>query len=323
MTISNLNSDNCKVQWVPGANTKQGCNFVTFYPPTAPSLHLISDPTLLFSYQFNSFGNAQNITVQLLPGQQILSSTLTYDLQSITLQLSNLQPNQKQRLSFAPFYFQCTGQTPVSNSSSLKVGDYTLTFAIANTGQHPDGWCNQIGDKTYLCTLNFNNNTNGPSSNGTGSGMKDPSPTPLYTGEAPYCWPSWFPNDTKSHASGKYDYYCGFFQKTIQDMTSLTNSKGYTFTFTSIDPSKNQDGWCQNASGNNTYLCTLESGNNNNIHLTQGDGSSMKHGSPQPLTTGQLPFCKPSWMSSPSNPNPQPHTAGRYNYYCGFFKQGV
>ena len=176
-------------------------------------------------------------------------------------------------------------------------------------------------DKTYLCSLRSNQTIN-LSENGNGSSMMEGSSKPLYEGELPYCWPSWFPNPPSTPAP--YSYYCGFFQKALQDVSSLSlkNSQNYTFRFTVADPSKNQDGWCNTTSDSKTYLCSLEFGNAKNVHLSEGvDGSSIMNGSPKPLSESQIPFCWPSWFANPpANPTPQPHTAGQYNYYCGFFK---
>lgn len=333
LTLKNLSGNNCKAQWNPAANiAKKGCNFLTYYPPTNPRYHLMSDPTLAFWFQFNSFGgNNKNIPLQLLPNQSTLSSALLYDLQSITFQLSTLQDNQKTTLSLAPFYFQCTGQNSSDVSSQLNgttqtnSEGYTFKFAITGIRQDPDGWCNTMPDnKTYLCTLNFNEKIV-LSQNGDGSSMTNGSSHPLADGELPYCWPSWFPNPPSKAAP--YTYYCGFFKPELQNVVSVrkTNSQGYTFLFTLVDPSKNQDGWCNPTQVAKTYLCTLEAGNQNNINVSEnGDGSSMTSGSPQPLFNGQHPYCWPSWYSGPpnpaGNPNPQPHTAGQYSYSCGFFK---
>jgi len=219
-----------------------------------------------------------------------------------------------------------------------KTIQYTYTFTSEGAGLHHDGWCKQLSSDKFQCILDKGNENNVqlPKNGGTGNSMKDPSPTPLYEGELPYCWPSWFPlspNATPvSNATpvlnatpSPYDYYCGFFKKELQDVTplSMTNSQGYTFRFTVADPSKNQDGWCNTTSDSKTYLCSLESGNAKNIHLSEGsDGGSLMNGSPKPLSQGQIPFCWPSWLANPpANPTPQPHTAGQYNYYCGFFKK--
>ena len=59
-TITNLSGSDCKAQWNRAADVaKKGCDFLTYYPPTDPSYHLMSDPTLPFWYQFNSFGGVK------------------------------------------------------------------------------------------------------------------------------------------------------------------------------------------------------------------------------------------------------------------------
>ena len=104
-----------------------------------------------------------------------------------------------------------------------KTTTYTYTFTSEGTGLNHDGWCKQLSSNTFQCILDNGNENNVhlPKDGGTGNSRTDPSPTPLYDQQLPYCWPSWFSLSSSatpapSTAPGPYDYYCGFFKKDVQ-----------------------------------------------------------------------------------------------------------